>query len=236
MRDSMVFYRSYMEALSALPEEQRHMLFDAIIAYSLDNKIPDFDGVNKALFLLMKPQIDANNKRYENGKKGAGSGKNGGRPPKNKDEENPNETPKKPQDNPNGDNSENPKIIQNNPNETPNENENDIYESKKVSKKNNNARARAREHFESNGDIYPGDERYLSHQEIMTTFGVSERLRDVLTEFLRNSYLNKHIISNETLGEIIVTLDQKYKDDEQSKINSVKRAIRGGYINIKERL
>lgn len=109
MRDSMVFYRSYMEALSALPEEQRRRLFDAIIAYSLDDVIPDFEGVDKALFLLIKPQVDANNKRYENGKKGAESGKMGGRPPKNKQENNPNETPKKPL---------------NNPNETPNANDN----------------------------------------------------------------------------------------------------------------
>lgn len=148
MRDSMVFYRSYMEALQALPEEQRHMLFDAIIAYSLDDKIPDFDGVNKALFLLMKPQVDANNKRYENGKKGAESGKNGGRPPKNKDGENPDETPQKPQDNPNGDNNKNPEITpkkaqneKQNPDETPNENVNvnvDVNANVKHIQKNKN--------------------------------------------------------------------------------------------------
>lgn len=109
-------------------------------------------------------------------------------------------------------------------------------ESKKVSNKKNHARARARERFESDGVFFPGEEKYLSHQELMTQLGVSDRLREVLTEFLRNCYLNKHVISNDTLSGMIVALDIKYKDDEQSKINSVRKAIKGGYINIKEYL
>lgn len=137
MRDSMVFYRSYMEALSVLPEEQKRILFDAIIAYSLDDKMPEFGGVDMALFLLIKPQVDANNKRYENGKKGAESGKMGGRPPKNKQENNPEITPTETQENP----TKTPPKPQNNPTRTPNVNVNvndnvnvNVKQDKKINK------------------------------------------------------------------------------------------------------
>jgi hypothetical protein len=45
-------------------------VYDAIFKYALDFKEPEFtDNVAKALFTLIKPQLDANIKRFENGKK-----------------------------------------------------------------------------------------------------------------------------------------------------------------------
>ena len=49
-----------------------------------------------AIFKLIRPNIDSNKRKYENGKKGASFGKKGGRPKK----DNPSQTPTKPQDNP----------------------------------------------------------------------------------------------------------------------------------------
>lgn len=129
MRDSFIFYRSYVEALKELPDENRLHIMDAVLQYALEGDEPNLSGVEKAVFLLMRPQIDANNRRYENGKKGGESGVNGGRPSKNKPQENPTETPKKPLTNP----EITPNKPQENPTETPNENENvnvnenDIY-------------------------------------------------------------------------------------------------------------
>jgi hypothetical protein len=105
MRDSIVFYRSFYEAIKEIPIEQQGIVYNAIYGYALDGVEPELNGIAKAIFLLVKPQIDANNSRYENGKKGAEPGKKGGRP-KN---ENPKETPNEPQEN---------------PKETPNENVN----------------------------------------------------------------------------------------------------------------
>lgn len=109
MRESFIFYRSYVEALKELPDENRLHIMDAVLRYALEGEAPNLSGVEKAVFLLMRPQIDANNRRYENGKKGAESGSKGGRPAKNKPQENPEITSKKPQEN---------------PTETPNENVN----------------------------------------------------------------------------------------------------------------
>ncbi|CAB4151798.1 hypothetical protein UFOVP597_35 [uncultured Caudovirales phage] len=69
-RDSMVFYRSFYESLKGLSPIICAEVYDAIFSYGLDFKDSDFsEPVAKALFTLIKPQLDANIKRYENGSK-----------------------------------------------------------------------------------------------------------------------------------------------------------------------
>ena len=70
MRDSIVFYRSFYEAIKEIPLEEQGVVYNAIYGYALDGIEPELTGIAKAIFLLVKPQIDANNSRYENGKKG----------------------------------------------------------------------------------------------------------------------------------------------------------------------
>lgn len=67
MRDSCIFYRSFYEAIKELPSENQAVIYDAIFAYSLDFIEPNLEGLNKSMFTLIKPQIDANIKRYNNG-------------------------------------------------------------------------------------------------------------------------------------------------------------------------
>jgi hypothetical protein len=70
MRDSIVFYRSFYEAIQDLPSEQQAQAYNAIFAYSLDETEPKLSGVVSTVFKLIKPQLDANQKRYTNGNKG----------------------------------------------------------------------------------------------------------------------------------------------------------------------
>lgn len=69
-RDSFVFYRSFAEAIRCLPDAERVKVYDAICDYALEGKETEEGGVVSAMLCLVKPQIDANNKRYTNGKKG----------------------------------------------------------------------------------------------------------------------------------------------------------------------
>lgn len=93
MRESVVFYRSFAEAIKALPKEEQLKALWAVINYGLDGVIPEEHGVHTAIFLMAKPQIDANNKRYQNGTKG-------GRPvTKDKPNDNQDETKPKANDN-----------------------------------------------------------------------------------------------------------------------------------------
>lgn len=71
MTDGFVFYRSFAEALKEIPAEQFKNIVMALSDYALDGVEPDnLEAVSKALFTLMKPQIDANAKRREAGRKG----------------------------------------------------------------------------------------------------------------------------------------------------------------------
>ena len=70
-RDSFIFYRSFYEAIQKCPDDVRLELYDAIAQYSLNvGYEPTFSGVAEALWILIKPQLDANIKRYLNAQKG----------------------------------------------------------------------------------------------------------------------------------------------------------------------
>ena len=70
MRDSFVFYRSFYEAIADLPDADLAACFRAISEYALNDIEPEVPGIEKTVFKMAKPQIDANNKRYMNGTKG----------------------------------------------------------------------------------------------------------------------------------------------------------------------
>lgn len=94
IRESFVFYKSFKEAIESLDTDRDKLLaYRTIIEYGLTGEEPDVTGVAKTIYLLVKPQIDVNRKRYLNGKKG-------GRPKINdKPSNNQTETKEKPNDN-----------------------------------------------------------------------------------------------------------------------------------------
>ena len=71
MNESFVFYRSFHEAAEGLNDEQYGKIMRLLAEYALNGTEPDeMDAVTKLAFTLMKPQIDANSRRRENGSKG----------------------------------------------------------------------------------------------------------------------------------------------------------------------
>lgn len=86
MRDSFVFYRSFYDAIKDLPRDVQGEIYTAIMEYSLYGKeTENLKPIARRVFTLMKPQIDVNNKRFENGKKG-GRPKSGNEPDGNQEE------------------------------------------------------------------------------------------------------------------------------------------------------
>lgn len=80
-RDSMVLYRSFYEAVSDLPDDERLACLDAVIRYGLDGTETK-EGVAGVVLKIAKPIIDKNNERYMNGCKG-GRPKTTSEPPRN---------------------------------------------------------------------------------------------------------------------------------------------------------
>lgn len=92
MNDTYVFYRSFHEALAELDIKEYGKIMYAINEYALNNndeKVNALTGVLKSLWILIKPQIDANLRRREYGKLG-------GRPANKKPMVLENDTEKKP--------------------------------------------------------------------------------------------------------------------------------------------
>ena len=70
MRDGFIFYRSFYECSKALNNEQKLELYEAIFELALNQAETKTEPMVSAFLNLIKPQIEANNRRFENGKKG----------------------------------------------------------------------------------------------------------------------------------------------------------------------
>lgn len=70
MKESIIIYRSFYEAIKDLPKEQQADAWNAIFEYGLNQTEVQLSGIVSTVFKLVKPQLDANLKRYENGNKG----------------------------------------------------------------------------------------------------------------------------------------------------------------------
>ncbi len=67
-RESFIFYASFYNAIKEIPNENQLKVYQAITNFALNGVEPtDLNGIEKAVFILVKPQIIANNKRYING-------------------------------------------------------------------------------------------------------------------------------------------------------------------------
>lgn len=69
MRDSAIFYRSFYEAIKELPPQNQSEVYTAVFEYALNFKTVNLNGLSKTIFTLIKPQLDANIKRFKNGSK-----------------------------------------------------------------------------------------------------------------------------------------------------------------------
>ena len=73
-RSGFVFYRSFWEAIKELPEENQLKLYQMISEYSFTGKLSKkfwkIEWINATVWTLIKPQLDANLAKYNNGKMG----------------------------------------------------------------------------------------------------------------------------------------------------------------------
>jgi len=66
----MIIYRSFYEAIKELPAEDAAMVWNAVFDYGLNGNTQQLSGIALTIFTLIKPQLDANIRKFENGTKG----------------------------------------------------------------------------------------------------------------------------------------------------------------------
>lgn len=223
MKNSLVVYYDILEQLEDFTDEQVGKIFRAMVDYDKNDILPNFTGAMKLAFKFIKQSLDINKEKYKNICE-----RNRANIRKRWEEDIPDDTKNTsgkfgiPNDT---------KVYQAIPNDTKNTDidiviDNDIDNiSKKVSKNkkenineyNLNTHACVRE----------------SYDDIFNSLEVSPEVRNALIEFIRHCQLNKKIVTNDKLKNIIVRLDFNH-NSEIEKVHSIRRAINGGYFDIKE--
>ena len=65
MKNSFVLYTNYLKQVELLENEQRGILFTAILKYAAEKELPEMDGVTAMAFSFICSNIDADNEKYE---------------------------------------------------------------------------------------------------------------------------------------------------------------------------
>lgn len=73
MINKFTFYKNYYEIINYLSNEDRLILYDAILKYMFEDIEPDLDGLLNGIWINLKMPLDTNKKNIKNGL-------NGGRP------------------------------------------------------------------------------------------------------------------------------------------------------------
>lgn len=184
-RDSVVIYRNLFEALQNVSDKSYKRIMNAILKYSMDGEELELNGVEKAVFQLAKTQVDANNKKYENGKKGAEFGSLGGRPKK--PQENPTKTPSDPLN-------DKCKMI----------NDNYLKESKNLNINNNTTRTYedVMEDFQVSDILKPVLFEFIKHCQLNGKKITNDKLEDLIIELDRreNEYEKIMLVKNAING------------------------------------
>lgn len=71
----MIVYRSFFEAIKELPKENQADVWNTIFEFSLNFNEIELTGINKTIFTLIRPQLEANIKRFKSGSKTRASSK-----------------------------------------------------------------------------------------------------------------------------------------------------------------
>ncbi len=219
--ESFILYKKDIaEQIDDLSTEEKAELFTAIVYFVTGKTLPELSKVVRLVFTPIRNQLERDDEKWEvTRQKRIEAGKQGGRPPKSTGTNNSEKQTKA-----NAFSEKQTKAKKAvyvtvddtvNVNDNVNGNVDDI--NKKESKKE----------YKENGG------RYRTYEDVFDEFGVEPTVRDKLIEFTKACYVNKHIISNDKLENIIIRLDKAYYKNETAKCRCIDRAISGGYLDIK---
>lgn len=78
MRESFVFYKSWLDGIELLPEAAQLEAYRALARYACTGEETKVGALANVIFTMARPIIDANNKRFADGRKGGRLSKTSG--------------------------------------------------------------------------------------------------------------------------------------------------------------
>ena len=80
MANRFMFFRSYYEAISKLPENERLAFYNGLCEYAFNDVYPEYPAgsMSDLAYTSILPNVDASIQRAKNGKKGGRPSKNSG--------------------------------------------------------------------------------------------------------------------------------------------------------------
>lgn len=230
----VTLFREQYEAISKLPVSIQGKVYKAVIDYNFTGVTPKLSGAAQLAFDLIKAGIDVSLSKQRAGQ--AGGKQNGSRSEAERKQEQSKYEAEEKQTPSNEEaeakqtvsrseakckqdgSSEEKRSIEKNSIEREEKYREEITGSKKVSKKE-------KENASAHGQSY---------EELMDDLEVSDIVRPMLWEFIKHCQANGRKLINSKLRSIILSLDETYPRSERMKVFSLKKAIDGGYFDVKE--
>lgn len=228
----ITLFREQYDALSKLPVSIQGKVYKALMDYNFTGIVPKLDGTAQLAFDLIKAGLDVSLSKQKAGQAGgyqkasnslAESKQDSSKSIADEDSKDLAEVKQKPS-----------KVLA------------EIYQNASSIEKRSKDREdsieskESKESKESNKESkYVSKEnksgaRKQSYESIMDDLEVEEVVRPMLWEFIKHCQANGHTLINSKLSDIIIRLDCAYKQDTSQKIESLKKAIAGGYYDIAE--
>ena len=212
-KDSFVFYKSFYDAIKKIPDEYQLELYNAILSYSLEGLEPsDLSPIAEAMFILIKPNIDSSQKRYETSVE---NGKRGGRPKQetqDKPNQNPKETQRKPKDN--------LQETQDKPNQNLNEDEDvdvNVDDNEDDNEDDNNEKEK--------------NKKRKTFEDVFKEKSVSNNFKNTLKDFIDMRKTIKKPMTSKAL-ELLINKVRKMSTIEQEQIDILNQSIERGWQTV----
>lgn len=209
-RESFIFYKSFYDSIKELAPKEQVQIYNAIFEYQFFGEQIELKGVCKSIFTLILPQLEANNKKYENGKKG-------GRPKSNKNETktkpkiNQNETKTKPN-------------VNDNENENVNVNDNDNYNDNVIDTNTSTI-------FDFIEKSFGRTLNFIEYEEI-SSWEDNELTRYAIKQAILNSKYNikyiSRILESYRLNNIKTVQEAQQEEEEFKKKKETKATTKNG--------
>lgn len=211
-RESFVVYKSFVDAIGMLPREQQLECYEALFKYGFEGIEETHEGAVSMFMALVKPQIDKNNQRYENGTRG-------GRPKGEEKKPNNNQTETKPKPNNNQTETKAEPNVNVNDNVSVNDNDN---VSVSVSENDNESVSENVSLSESEADAL----RERASHELWRSF----KVQSAFDRFAKHREQMGRPITDE--GLIWDRIFELAGDDEKTAVGIFNQAIENGYYSL----